>query len=90
MNCKWCNNKLNGANDFQQLGFCNANCRMRGGDSDKIDMEAEIYATPNIVVVHENPKPVVKQKKEKKPKPQDVIPSLDEFFKKSGLKESDE
>ncbi len=87
MKCKWCNNKLNGANEYQLLGYCNVGCRMRGGDSDKIDLEAEKSAAPNVVIVHENPPVVVQEKKIKKQKPQDVIPSLDSFFSKKVLKD---
>lgn len=81
MNCKWCNKLLNGANDYQQLGFCNIQCRMLGGDSDKIDLEAELFASPRVVVEVPSPPVVVQPKRPRKPKPNDVIPSLDEFFK---------
>lgn len=85
MNCKWCNKDLNGANDYQLLGYCNAGCRMKGGDCDKIDLVAEIDAAPNVVVVMKDPPAVVPKRKIKKPPAQDVIPK--DFFAKSVLKD---
>ena len=87
MNCKWCNNILNGANDYQLVGFCNASCRMHGGDSDKVDLVAEIDASPRVLIKHENPPVVIKEKKVKKQIVPDVIPSIEHFFSKSALKD---
>ncbi len=85
MNCKWCNKKLNGANDYQLVGFCDAGCRMKGGESDKIDLVAEIDAAPRVLIVHENPPVVIPKKKVKKEVAQDVIPT--NFFSNKVLKD---
>lgn len=88
MNCKWCNKEMNGANDYQLAGFCNVNCRHKGGDSDKINLEAEKNAAPNVIVP--TPQPVVEKKpKIKKPKPQEIVPKLEDFFAKSTLKKDE-
>lgn len=86
MNCKWCNKELNGANDYQLVGFCDLHCRIKGGDSDKIDLAAEIGASPNVVIIMENPPVVIPEVIVQAPVVEDVIPTAEEFFSKSVLK----
>ena len=86
MNCKWCNKELNGANDYHLVEFCDIHCRMLGGDSDKIDLNAEVSAAPRVVIDLPNPPIVVRVPNIEQLPPQDVIPSLEDFFSKPSLK----